>query len=182
MLKTNECIKYIGSITIKEYNGNKLIRTIKTHNGGTSWLFKVLALALTGSDQRQNMPHFLDMGYKTSSDNFQSVLSSRIGLTSKVIEKFSETSGTVAGAAITTYGHSAIFTATIPAANITGTGKVTNYQLTSKAKDDTSVGESTVLAEVKVENGHEYQQLAGYTYVVEWVMTFANQVSESAQQ
>ena len=180
MLKTNECIKYIGSVTIKEYNGKKLIRTIKTHNGGTSWLFKVLALALTGSNQRQNMPHFLDMGYD-SSGKFQSVLSSRIGLTSKVIESFTETQE--GAPVVTTYGHSAIFTATIPAANIMRNNSVTKYQLTSKAKDNTSISESTVLAEVKVEgDGHKYHQSAGYTYVVEWVMTFANQVSESAQQ
>ena len=173
MIKNNESIKYIGNVTIKEYNGDKLIRTTEVHNNGTNWLFKVLALALTGSDQRQNMPHFLDMG-SFSSGEFSSVLSARVGLTSKVVSSITKTKD----GQTEIYGHSAIFTAVIPAANIIGSGEVTCYQLASTVSTTES---STVLAEVQVggTTKHTYKQLAGYTYIVEWVMSFANEFSSS---
>jgi hypothetical protein len=40
----------------------------------------VLANVLAGSDQRQNVPHFFDMGHKTG-DIFTSILNARVGLT-----------------------------------------------------------------------------------------------------
>lgn len=164
MITNNDSIQYAGFVNIKEYRGNKLLRTYELHNAGTNWLFKVLALALVGSDQRLNMPKFFDMGIKEG-DYFSSGLTARIGLTAEVIERFTTDS--------TLFGYSAKFTATIPAASLTKSS-ASCYRLASKGDD----AETNVLAEIQLDNAISYKKSLGYSYIVEWVMTFTNVQAE----
>ena len=61
-------------------------------NHGTSWLFKVLASTLVGSDQRINMPRYFDIG-RYDSGVTETALTNRVALTGKVVENYIITEG-----------------------------------------------------------------------------------------
>lgn len=167
--KCNNNIQYQGFVTIKILKGNKTIRTIKTHNAGTTLLFKVLSSVLCGNNESVNMPKYFDLGSMESdgsSYTFKSNLANRVALNSKVIENFTtimEDNKTFKSA----YGAS--FTVLIPSIQILEQKNIDTLRLYSL-----NYGEESLLAQVELLNSLEVSYDKGYNYMIEWVMTFEN--------
>lgn len=160
---TKQTIQYNGSVNIKVLNGTKVVKTAKTHNSGTSWLFQVLASAIIGSNETNNMPKYLDVFENTGtteSVTLQSIISNPVPLTSKHMEKDSDTND----------GWVASFTAIIPYRSIKSGGDHVIYCLRLYS---TAGNETTQIAEVKPSditiNRDNRSNLA-----VEWRMLFSN--------
>ena len=177
MKKKQSSLNYYGFVTINVLNNNKVVKTIRKHNSGTEWLFKVLASTLCGNNESTNMPRYFDIGTfnKTQLGNtFVTSLVSRIALSSKTINNFSVS---VPG---TTDNHNfkgivgASFSALISASDILQNSLAPILRLYSDVQ-----GESSLLAQVNL--GDEAITLdysSGYNYMVEWVMTFENALNE----
>lgn len=162
-------LKYQGIVKISILKGNKLIKTIKTHNAGTTWLFQVLSSMLCGNDERKNVPRYLDIGTLTS-NKFNSSIANRVNLTSKIITNFQikNNSNLYNGS----YG--AFFTALIPSLQITeNTANCLRLYSTKNG------GDEVLLAQVDIDELRDFNTSYGYNYIIEWVMLFENALTEA---
>ena len=160
----NNNIQYYGFVKIKVCKGDKVIRTVSEHNAGTSYLFKLLASTICGTNATGQMPKFLDVGTKGGS-TFSTTLTHRISLSARLIENVA-----VEG---TTYAWAAQFTAMIPSTALVAVADVVNINCLRLEHDPTG---STTLAEINLASDAQLSldASAGYNYMIEWVMTFAN--------
>ena len=137
-MNTNSAIKYIGRARLTLYRGNKVVRTIEHKNHGTAFLFKVLASALCGNNEKLNMPRYFDLGSTDDRGIFTSRLTSRPALTAKTL------SATDIGAENQIApGGGAEFTAFIPASAVVNTTNINTLRLLSSY-----TGTDTLLAEI----------------------------------
>lgn len=52
---------YKGSVTLKILKGSKIIRTVNSHNEGSSELFRIMLSQLCGNDEDARLPRYLDV-------------------------------------------------------------------------------------------------------------------------
>ena len=168
-------LKYHGIVKISVLKGNKLIKTIKTHNAGTTWLFQILSSMLCGNDERLNVPRYFDLGNLTqateySSQIFESSIANRVSLSSKVIKNFKVSEGST----IFTGSYGASFTALIPSLQIiSSTAKQLRLYSTKNG------GDEVLLAQVDLPETIQLEETSGYNYMIEWVMLFENALTET---
>lgn len=173
-------IKYHGFVTIKVLKGNKIVKTINTHNAGTMLLFKLISSVLCGNDESMNMPRYFDFGNMAElaggSTHFESNLANRIALSSKVIQNFNINvdNATARQAELFNSSYGAFFTILIPAAQILENKDVDVLRLYSS-----SYGDESLLAEVNLSPALNVNYSGGYNYMVEWVMTFENALTKA---
>ena len=168
----NNNIQYQGFVTVKVLKGNKAIKTIKTHNAGTTLLFKVLSSVLCGNNESVNMPRYFDFGNLINDGNsytFKSNLANRMALSAKVIENFTASAGN--NSFTSAYGAS--FTVLIPSIQIVAHKDIDTLRLYAS-----NYGEESLLAQVDLSEALEVSYDKGYNYMIEWVMTFENVMAE----
>lgn len=163
---TGSKVSYSGAVKIKVLSGTKVVKSGGAHNSGSLWLFRVLASALLGNDERRNMPHYLNI-FDVNGDTETPILSNRVALTSGSFSP-SEDGGVMA-----------TFTAIIPYKSIAD--RSTTHRISRiKIYSDASPDSETTLATVDTGAGDVWDINSGTrnNIAIEWDMTFANQSSE----
>lgn len=171
-IKQKNDVGYIGIVNIKVIKGNKIVKTLSHHNEGKPWLFKLLASVMCGNNESSNMPKYFDIGYMDENNEFKTNIAHRIPLTPNVINNFTITAN---GKDVSNVSYGAVFTAMIPSIQIIENRNVWILRLYPMAESN----ESFLIAEVNLgsNSGLELNPSEGYSYMVEWVMTFSNAIS-----
>lgn len=175
----NGNLKYRGIVKISVLKGKKLIKTINHHNAGTTWLFQVLSSMLCGNDERLNVPRYFDMGNLTEPTTvqpsiFESAIANRIVLSAKVIDNFQVSETNPDNTIFFNGSYGAVFTALVPSLQLVST-KAEILRLYSTKQG----GDETLLAQVTLDNPLSLDYALGYNYMIEWLMTFENALTQS---
>ena len=142
-------IGYQGNVSISFVKNGKIKKSIKQHNSGTSYLFQLLASAITGQSLASEMPRYIMLF--DASDN-------------PILYYKPQFTG---GKPIVSDGQArASFTAYIPQSAVTASTfkKLAMYTQSNNP--------NTKLAEVTLENPTEIP--TGYSVMVTWEMLFTN--------
>lgn len=167
MANSTTRIEYQGNVTIKVVSGNKILKSAKCHNAGTSWFSKLIASSVLGNNEAVNMPKFLDAGTSVTTQGgttYTSCLSSRVQLTGKQLKKDTATDSTA---------WIASFTAVLPRKSITVSGDSITIN-TLKVYPTSTGGEENLLASVDLTDDNDISVLATSesSIIVVWNMKF----------
>lgn len=154
-------VPYQGMVVAKILRKGKVVRTVKKHNRGQSYLFEQIAKMLAGADTSMNMPNYLDAGHSISTDDpntFSSALIQKTSLTGNYVKKFDNTYWAT------------VFTALIPYSIVRSGTPIDSFALypTYSAKSP------QMLAMVKLPANDEIILNPGESVLIEWRMIISN--------
>lgn len=96
--QTSASLGYYGNVEIKLMRGNKVIKTIKTHNSGRLSLFTFLANSLIGKFESGGTPRYIMLGNGVTDSVAEQISTNAIPYSSVSIETNSSESDTHASA------------------------------------------------------------------------------------
>lgn len=171
MANSTTRIEYQGHVVVKVVSGNKILKSVRCHNEGTSWFSRLIASSVLGNNEGVNMPKYLDAGYVGENQSFTSCLSSRVQLTGRQLKKDTNSTAWIAS-----------FTAVLPRRSIhTDDTGVTINQLQVHS---VTTGNDKLLATVSLGEDKEIDVSATSksSIIIVWEMKFITSVDEAPSQ